>query len=86
MDEGFLGESFASGMVRSDREINMGTGFSGLDTREQRARLVHEGGHILQRREGTLNNLSGFGAHLGAWLTGRNLYAIPADSQVISPG
>ena len=48
LDEGFLGESFASGMVRSDREINVATGFSSLDPREQLARLTHEGTHILQ--------------------------------------
>ncbi len=77
VDEGFLGESFAPGMVRSDWEINMRTGFSSLDPREQLARLVHEGEHILQCREGMLNNFKVF-SHLGARLTGRNLYAIPA--------
>lgn len=77
VDEGFLGERFAAGQVRSDAEINVFSGFSRLSATEQLALLSHESAHIVQRRAGTLNNFGGFFSHLGARLTGRDLYAFP---------
>lgn len=78
VDEGFFGERFAAGQVRSDNEINVFSGFSSLPRTERLALLAHESVHILQRRSGTLTNLGGFTSHLGAALTGRDLYAIPS--------
>lgn len=77
VDQGFLGERFAAGQVRSDAEINVFSGFSRLSATEQLALLSHESAHIVQRRAGTLNNFGGFFSHLGARLTGRDLYAFP---------
>ena len=77
VDEGFLGERFAAGQVRSDAEINVFSEFSRLSATEQLALLSHESAHVVQRIAGTLNNFGGFLSHLGARLTGRDLYAFP---------
>jgi hypothetical protein len=79
VDEGFVGERFAAGQVRSDSEINVESGFSGLPRTERLGLLGHEGTHIVQRQLGTLNNFKGFFAHLRASITGTDLYAIPSD-------
>jgi RHS repeat-associated protein len=79
VDEGFLGERWAAGQVRSDAEINVETGFSQYSPTDQLGLLGHEGTHIVQRDLGILNNFNGFFKHAGAALTGTDLYAIPSD-------
>jgi RHS repeat-associated protein len=76
VDEGFIGDRWNAGQVRSDNEINVARGYSSLTWDEQRALLSHEATHILQRREGTLNNWMGARAHLSQ---GVNLYRIPSN-------
>ncbi|GIW45608.1 MAG: hypothetical protein KatS3mg077_2890 [Candidatus Binatia bacterium] len=69
LDEGFRGERFARGQVRSDFEINVESGYSGLDDPDRYALLTHEGTHIWQRQQGRLNNFGGAMRHLWSWLT-----------------
>ena len=77
MDEGFWGEHWASGQVRSDTQINVASGFSRMEIKRQIALLAHEALHIVDRRSGALGNIRGFFSHLGASITGGNLYAFP---------
>jgi hypothetical protein len=79
VDEGFLFDSQVGGVVRSDKEINVRGGFSLMSKERQLALLAHESTHIVQRQLGTLDNFRGAFAHAWAWLTGTDLYAIPAD-------
>jgi len=70
LDEGFFGERFADGQVRSNYEINVTSGYSGRTLNERLSLLVHEGVHIWQRQHGLLDNFRGSWLHIRAWLTG----------------
>ncbi|GIW44741.1 MAG: hypothetical protein KatS3mg077_2023 [Candidatus Binatia bacterium] len=70
LDEGFTGERYARGQVRSDFEINVESGYSGwTDEGRKFGLLTHEGVHIWQRQQGRLNNFGGAMRHLWSWLS-----------------
>jgi RHS repeat-associated protein len=77
VDEGFVGERWAAGQVRSDAQINVEGGFSQYSRTDQLGLLGHEGTHIVQRQLGILDNFKGFFSHAAASITGTDLYAIP---------
>jgi RHS repeat-associated protein len=79
LDEGFAGERWAVGQVRSDSEINVASGYSGMSRTGRLGLLGHEGTHIVQRKLGILNNFKGFFSHLRASITGADLYDVPSN-------